>query len=384
MVPSAVPQRRIRFGLLLVVATSVAALVVLGLLQAPSGGTAVSAPEQTDVVTRLIEDETAHGFEPLAAGWALSLPDDHGGHDDARMETWALSAHLRDKAGNTLGIQISLSRLGVRNLASTEHAGWAFGDLHRAHVVFSDDAAQTAMGEERVGRRGGGHDNAEGQVWLDDWSLSFDPTAARAPISLTASVEGVPLQLTLSPTKPALSAGGGEAGPARGYSLPGLEVTGWIGAGTDRREVTGQGWFDHAWGELPVPGGPVTYDRLLLQLADGTDLTLLRTRRVDGRGVATVDGALIDAAGDVRTLSDDTLTLEAAPASPVNGADGNFVLNWTIRGAGLDLQVEPAFPEQFFAFAQPLWSGLVTVEGMKDGAPISGLGTLQTAAAEQP
>jgi predicted secreted hydrolase len=240
-----------------------------------------------------------------------------------------------------------------------------------------DAAAASAERFSRGALGSAGHDAAAGEVWLDDWSLAFDPDAADGALVLAAAVGAEPLRLTLAPVKPPVSPAADDA-PFRGYAMPRLEVRGVLGSGEARRELSGSAWIDRAWGELPIPGaGPVTYDRLLLQLDDGSDLSLVRTRRRDGRGAPTADGALVDAAGAARQLSDPEVEMTPGPLRDAPGG-GGLALDWTVRGPGLDLAVEPVVEDQHHAFAQPMWIGLVRVSGSRNGQPVSGLGALQT------
>jgi predicted secreted hydrolase len=49
--------------------------------------------------------------------------------------------------------------------------------------------------------------------------------------------------------------------------------------------LTGTAWLDRLWGDVPLPGGPVLRDRLVLHLSDGTDLSLCG--RVGATGAAS-------------------------------------------------------------------------------------------------
>ena len=35
-----------------------------------------------------------------------------------------------------------------------------------------------------------------------------------------------------------------------------------MATGDDRRPVSGLAWLDHAWGDVPLPLGPIAFDRL--------------------------------------------------------------------------------------------------------------------------
>ena len=312
--------------------------------------------------------------------WQLALPSDHGAHPDARAETWMIAAHLVDAEGEMVGIGFSLSRFGLREATQGQDENpWDLRSLYRAHVTLTRGGGHGAVGEERFSRGAGtaGHDHDAREVWLDNWQLSYGEGPAETDLSLSAIVEGVPIQLNLTPNKAVLQTGGDGATPARGFSMTRMRVEGSIGAGDAKTDVSGHAWLDRLWGELPMPGGPLAHDRLVLQLDDGRDLSLIRSRRRDGGGSATVDGLLVDAAGNAESLSDARIDMQPMTywESPASG--GAYPIEWRISGPELDLEVTPLLEDQAFDFALRGWNGTVFAEGIDDGVPVQGRGTLQ-------
>ena len=302
--------------------------------------------------------------------FVLALPADHGAHPAARAESWVVSAHLRDAAGATVAAQAALTRLGVIAPDAPEAASpWALRDLWRGHVALSlsGDGADRAEAVERIARAAAGvagHDAAAGEVRLDDWTLRHEPDGA---LTLTVSAGGVDLAVRLTPEKPALAVGG--EGPLRGYAAPRWRATG-VAAG---RALEGLAWVEHFWGELPLPGGPVAWDRMTLHLDDGRDLSLTRTRRRDGLGAPSVDAALIGPEGRATPLEDATVDVARTWRGPEGAA---WPVAWRIRAAGLELTAAPVADARLRAFAEPLWIGPVTAEGRIDGRAAAGTGMM--------
>ena len=177
-----------------------------------------SAPAQGDrqlaLLDGLIEASGEGGFERPDASRGLAFPADHGAHPGARAESWTLAAHLETGDGETVGVQLALTRFGIRAPgAAAARSVWSIDALHRGHLVV-EDAKAGFHAEERYSRGAlgsAGHDVAAPRVWLDDWSLSADGDAMR----LEARADGEPVSLRLSPEKPALPSGDGEAAPRR-------------------------------------------------------------------------------------------------------------------------------------------------------------------------
>ncbi|NYS24064.1 hypothetical protein HUK65_03595 [Rhodobacteraceae bacterium 2376] len=342
------------------------ALAFWGLMSAPPS----DAPAP-DPMAGLLAQE-APGRPGLAPGWSLDLPADHGAHPDAPSELWHLSAHLEGPDGVPLGVQFNLARLA---LAAPADPGatpdWMARDLFRGHVILADPA-RGVMAEERLARAMAGVAGADGDgLRLDGWSLRFAPEAW----VLEAGTGDTQIALTLTPARPALAADA-EGAPFHGYAFTRMTAQGHLRNGGAELPVRGTAWFEHAWGALPIPGGgaAVVSDRLQLQLDDGTDLSLVRSRRADGGGRATLEGFAIDAAGDVRAI--DPETAQVAVTQHWDGAGRRWPVGWSVTLDGLALEVTPVIDAQAHDFMAPLWSGLVRAEGRRDGQPVQGHATL--------
>ena len=302
-----------------------------------------------------------------APDWTLELPADHGAHTDTARELWQLSAHLEAKAG-PIGVQFNLARLALDAPADPQAApDWAARDLYRGHLIVADPARGVAS-EERLSRALPGIALARPEAMrLDDWSLRFDDGHWR----LDAGTGDTRITLGLTPARPPLAADDGAA-PFHGYAQTRLEVTGTLHQHGTPQPVRGHAWFDHAWGDLPVPGAgaAVVSDRLLVQLDDGSDLSLTRSRRADGGGRATLEGFAVTPDGTLQALESDT-----ARATVTETWQG-WPVAWALDLDGLTLEVTPLIDDQTHDFMAPLWSGLVRAEGTRNGQPVAGLGTL--------
>jgi predicted secreted hydrolase len=343
------------------------------------------------ISARMVEDLLARtegsGFIRPSGPWTLALPDDHGGHAQARAETWLVSAHLEDEDGRDAAVQFSLTRFGlVPEDAEGAGAGWALRALYRAHLaVLTRDGAQVHA-EERFSRGAGaaGHDAQAGEVWLDDWTLSYGIGTGAQGLAFAARLGSVDIDLDMAPMKAPVQAAEGDA-PFRGFAIPRLSVSGQIVTDGAVMPVSGTAWLDRAWGELPLPGGPLRYERLQAQLDDGTDLSLVRTGRRDGRGPVTVDGVAIDGEGEATVFSEGTLSMvPRGAAAEGDRQEGGAPVAWRISGPELDLDVAALGADRAPAFALGGWTGLVRIEGRRSGRPVTGLGTLQMTGNEAP
>jgi len=357
-----------------------ALIVALAAMVLGRSGTETASRASTDVdwVTTLAE-RAGDGFERPSGPWALDLPSDHGDHPKFRAESWQISAHLRHQGGGETGVQFQLLRLGiVPPDAGLGGSIWDLREVYRGHMILGDGSGGPARAEERFGRgipTLTGYDRQNAELRLDNWTVRFEPGGR---IALEASAAERRVELRLTPVKPAVAADREGADiPFRGYAITRLNVEGRLRTEGGDVGVTGLAWLDHLWGDLPLPAtGPIAWDRLQLQLDDGTDLSVLRSRRRDGRGIATVEGFVVGPEGDLRRLAPETTAMEATRNWQAEDEGPAYPLDWTLSGPGLDLDLAPPADDRAQSFVVPVWTGMVAARGRVEGRPVTGIGTL--------
>lgn len=309
----------------------------------------------------------------------LHLPQDHAPHPGAISENWQVLAHLEDETGNMHGLQFSLFRIALADHAPAEPASdWVAHEIYRGHVALVDAATEQTPATERFGRGMpdvAGFDQPSAALRLDGWVLSFGSPAQDDPWRLKVDARGSRAELELTARKAPVS-GPPDSAPFRGYAFSRLDVQGTLETDGGVQRVTGFAWFDHLWGDLPVPGTTaVVSDRLVLHLDDGSELSVIRSRRQDGRGTPTVDAVRIAADGQATRFDD------AAQGVTLTrfwqGRLAAWPVAWSLELGDLDLSVTPVFDDQEREFMIPLWSGLVRATGYHDKIPVTGSGTLQ-------
>jgi predicted secreted hydrolase len=353
--------------------------------EAPSPPVARGAADWTAALLELADE----GFGRLPEDWRLELPKDHGAHPHARAETWAISAHLHEAAGADHAVQLALFRIALAGPDAPQAASaWVPREIYAGQLALLHGGAAMPSVERRLNRGVlglAGHDAARGEIWLDDWSIAYGHGDRGAQVRLEATSGEVVVDLVLTPEKQALaSAGEGAAAPFHGYAITRMSVEGHIGPAGDRRPVAGLAWLDHLWGDVPLPGGPIVWDRLQLQLDDGTDLAVVRSRRRDGGGPPTLAGFVVDATGAVDQIDAAALEMTATRTWPRGRADGAYPLDWVLVSDDLHLQVSPVTDDQRLDLGEPVWSGLIAAEGAFRGRLVSGFGTLQHTGYQMP
>ena len=342
------------------------------------------APPGQSEWSAALQSLTAEGFERPSPDWTLSLPADHAVHPLAQTESWQLSVHLRTAQSTPLGLQFSLMRLGIESpKAPPPDSIWEIRELYRGHVTLLAADAETGVGEEKLARalpEITGYDTRDGSLRMDNWVMRFGDDATAPDMELFATVShDIEMTLSMRPEKDVLAfAPEGSEAPFVGYAFPRLVVEGSIRHPGGEERVTGTAWLDHAWGDLPIPGaGPVSWDRVQLHLDDGTDLSILRARRTDGRGAATINGLAISAEGAISTFdeTDVRMTSTRLWRHPQTGTE--YPVAWQIEGPGIDVTLEAVQDAQTHDFTVPFWAGLIAVKGQWNARDVSGLGSMQ-------
>jgi predicted secreted hydrolase len=350
----------------------VLAVGVMGILLAPGSAEAPSDAERESSATlaAFLASMDQPAGPPLSGPWELNLPRDFGAHPDARSETWSVTAHLEDPQGRPLAVSMILMRLGTASGDTAEAQPFGPGPIHVGQVVVTSSVPDLRVADDRASRMPGtaGHDPGRREIWLDDWVLTYGD----AGLELDLRLQDRTLQLTLEALKPPLTADGTTGEATRGFAIPNLAVTGSLGTGARQVALSGTAWLDRLWGDVPLPGGPLSRDRLVLHLSDGADVTLVRTRRRDGRGIATIEGVLVEETGTATVVAD-----EAVEVTPVFAqVDDAVPISWRIAGAGLNLEARVIDTSRQDGFGQPATMSLVEVTGTRAGQNVDGTGTL--------
>ena len=346
-----------------------------------------AAPEQDVSLARVWEAMLAEvpldEFDRVERG-PLQFPRDHGAHPAAPMETWNLSAHLEGESGEDLGFQFSLARLSlVAPGAEPANSPWELREVYRGHAILATGDG-TVIAEERL-RRGlaglAGYDAPSREWRLDNWSFGARDGSGDRVLTIAATIgANAAVELRLEPEKSVVSPDRDNSGgqPFEGYSVARLSARGVMVSTQGREIVKGSAWLDHLWGDLPLPAGPTVWDRLLLQTDDGTDISVVRTRRRDGGGTPTLAGFIVGPTGDVSRIDGATATLEPLRRWGPPGAPRAYPVGWRLILDGeREIVVSPLVDNQLHDFVVPLWSGTVTARGDLGAGPVEGIGTLQ-------
>ena len=326
-------------------------------------------------------------FEMPRPGRVWSFPPDHGAHPEFKTEWWYYVGHLKAASGESFGYQLTFFRVALRKPDPQARSAWSLHTVYFAHLAITDAARRTFFFREKSGRGAFGLSGAAPgtlKAWVDDWRAELEGEE----FHLQAKDGGLGLDLVLKPLKPPALHGQGGYSRKSGtsgaasyyYSLPRLDTRGTIFVDGRKLPVTGESWMDHEFFTSAMAPDLAGWDWFSLQLADGWEVMLYLLRHQDGTVDPASSGSLIDPAGRVHhlNLADFTVKPTGAWTSPHTRA--KYPAGWeiTIPGAGYRLRLTPTMPDQEIRSQAPAqvtyWEGQVKIEGVKNGAPVAGLG----------
>lgn len=329
-------------------------------------------------------------FRPLDPSTPASFPRDHGAHDDARVEWWYVTGHLRDAGGRRSGFQLTFFRTGIaQDPKGARTSTFAPRDLHLAHFARTDVDGKTFRYAERIHRDGPGGASVSSthlDVANEDWRLTELGGKLFLHASDRAGGQAETLTLLLTPRKPPVLHG--ENGLSRKapdpdavsryVSFTRLSAEGWLTRGDESSPVTGTAWMDHEWGSGAIGKGTTGWDWFSVQLEDGRDLMLYILRGADGTRTLHSSGTLVQVDGRATPLAPSDFTVEVTSSWTSPRSKGVYPARWILRvpKAGLALEVVPLLPDQELVTDRSTrvtyWEGACAVRPLPGSASPSG------------
>ncbi len=307
----------------------------------------------------------------------IELPRDHGYHE-APVEWWYFSGHLSAADNREYSFHFAgFNFTGVGVLVPP-------GTTARAlHLSMASPEEGPLLRESR-GDVGRGETPAQGfRVAIGDWSMSGHGEEFR----LTAAGPGNGFDLRLQPVKDVVFHDGdglldmGPGGETYYYTYPRLRIDGQVTAGGATQDVSGQAWMDHQWGEMVAAS--VGWDWFSFQLDGNEEAMVFSLWEQETRQPVRGGGTFVGTDGDVTYLDEGDVDISVMGewTSPRTGVA--YPSGWRvgIPPLGLDLEVLPTHPDAEFGASlfNPLsyWEGQVSVQGTRDGDPVSGTGFVE-------
>jgi len=309
------------------------------------------------------------GFATPERGQALTFPEDHGAHNDYRIEWWYLTANLEGPDGTSYGLQWTLFRSA---LTPTEGEGWNSAQLWMGHAAVTTPSAHYVT--ERLGRGGIGQAGVKVderfEAWIDDWYLRGSTDFNEMELRAVGSDFGY--DMTLSAQSPLVLQGdaGYSVKSAAGqasyyYSKPFYDIAGTLALPEGDIAVTGHAWLDREWSSQPLASDQTGWDWFSLSFDSGARMMgfVLRSNETAPYTSAT----WIDADGTATPMPNGAFQAQEINRTDVAGR--SVPTTWAVQlpEKGVDLTVSALNPQAWMTTSVPYWEGPITIEGSHAG-----------------
>lgn len=307
--------------------------------------------------SRIAFASTAPAVRPVA------LPRDHGAHPGFGIEWWYTVGTLADAKGRDYFWFATI---------------WSAGGALVAKVNVVDlQADRVVLSREYLG--GTPLTNGQTRLEVGAFRLGWRPIGARGRWSVDASAGGGLLHLTLSPRQPYMLNGRhgiieqGPGGPSAYYSDPRLAARGTLELHGQKMSVSGQGWFDHQWGNFGSHTAALRWNWFACQFRDGSDLMLYQFLNRDGRPSRYHTGTFVNRDGAVKHL----VRFNVVPLRPFIrpvGALASYPLRWrlAVPSRRIDITVRARARHQFIRnqYVPSFWEGAASMTRGSSGTCI--------------
>jgi predicted secreted hydrolase len=300
----------------------------------------------------------------LPALQPVVLPRDHGAHPAFQVEWWYTAGTVADRRSRDFfwfatvwsGEGFVLAKLNVVDLRADRIV------LSREYVA----AGALASGQTRMD--------------VDGFVLGWQPRGTLGRWAVDAPVPGSGrLRLSLTPVQPYVlngSHGIVQEGPGAAsayYSDPRLAARGTLVLDGRPSGVSGQGWFDHQWGNFATNSASWHWNWFACQFQDGSDLMLYQFITPSGRPTGVQSGTFVSSHG-VATHPQRFTVVPLRPAIRPPSATGSYPLRWRLEvpSARVNVTLKARARHQFISnqYLPGFWEGAAAVTSGAPGACI--------------
>ncbi len=313
----------------------------------------------------------------------IRFPQDEAPHRDL-TEWWYYTGHMNATMPNGqvhhYGFELVFFQALRGDLPPVYAAHFAISDVTRGEFHFDQRRLTEPNAVIPDGTSMSGID-----IHVDDWSIK----GINGSDHLIAKMGNYALRIDLEGLKPATLHNGnglityGLAGFSYYYSRTRMSLSGTLVDHNQPRQVTGEAWMDHQWGNfLTLSGGG--WDWFSIQLTNNTEMMLYLIRGSTGKIISTYIG-YIGPHADSILLPGNALdvTVLSQWRSPITGA--NYPSGWKVEitdpRVRTALILSPELKNQELVVYQSTgnsyWEGAVSIQGQSVGQIVSGEGYVE-------
>jgi predicted secreted hydrolase len=160
-----------------------------------------------------------------------------------------------------------------------------------------------------------------------------------------------------------------------------LETEGAVTVAGNQFSVTGASWMDREWSTSALSDEQSGWDWFALQLSDNTELMFYQLRRKDGQPDSNSSGSFVLADNTKISLKKDDVTIKNLDTWKSPHSKITYPSRWhlAVPVQNLEVEIVPLINDQELNVSYRYWEGAVSVNGTKNGKPVSGQGYVELA-----
>jgi predicted secreted hydrolase len=317
------------------------------------------------------------------------FPEDHGAHDDFKIEWWYFTGNLSDEKGNRFGYQFTIFRNALHSDSVTKQSSMSTNQLYLAHFALTDVSNGKFYYADKYSR---GAANLAGASYLplkihvEDWTISvneeYNGDYLMPEFKIKADAGDFAIEFDVVPLKSivkhginGLSAKSNTPGNASYYySYTRMDTRGQIKIGEKDYSVSGNSWMDREWSTSALDSAQVGWDWFSLQLDNQHEIMFFMLRNRDG-SFNFGKGTMIYPDGKHEYISPNDINIRATKHWTTK--DGHkYPSGWTMKSDkyDFDLKIETQVTDQELKLIIRYYEGSVRLDGTHKGQKVKGYG----------
>ncbi len=342
-------------------------------------------------VSKAMSSSRDSGYAKAIESREFTFPDDHGPHNDFKLEWWYFTGNLISDDGRLFGYQFTIFRSALNPVKSSIKSELAANQLYFAHFGITDIAGDRHYSFEKFARGADGLAGAAGNplsINVENWAIKgkyVNQDSSIPQINIKAVNNGISLDITLNPKKgvvlhgnKGLSRKSNEEGIASYYySLTRLRTDGIIKLHGVNYKISGNSWMDREWSTSTLSKNQTGWDWFSIQLDDTTELMFFRLRDTLNKTDFS-RGTYVFADGSYESINPDDIIFRVIDSNKLKNGSV-YPSKWSIKlmKYWLELKAETQIPEQEMKLSVKYYEGSIKVTGRKKDKKVSGFGYVE-------
>lgn len=324
----------------------------------------------------------------------FTFPEDHGAHNDYKLEWWYFTGNLKAENGQEFSYQFTIFRNALKPDSNSLNSNFATNQLYFYHFAITDISNNKFYFYDDFARGAGGLAGAESnplKIFVNNSFITgkYGADSSLPIFNINAIADKFRLKLELIPQKNVVLQG--DEGLSQKsfdknnnsyyYSITRLESKGELSISEEKSsksyKVKGESWLDREWSTSALSKEQVGWDWFSIQLSDSTEIMYFKLRNKDG-STNFAKGSIINKNGSKRNLRMPEVFLEEKDYW-TNDLGKKYPSKWilSIPENNIKLNIETRVKDQELKLNIRYYEGSIRINGFNGKYEVNGLGYVE-------